>query len=221
VTLKQNKKGAKVAALQETLISLGYNLAVDGVFGQATEASVKAFQTSSGIAADGIVGHFTEMALFNAINHVEIIKPSSEHFAYEDFISEYDKAAMANGIPYQYWDNIQTMMDRLEVIREAIGNLDLVIRSGYRSTSYNKAVRGSLNSQHLLGKAVDIFVANRALSCYDLAKAVFFNDELKKLFGGYGLGSDTNLHVDIRKRSNPLKSVTWWYGKKSWKEWGK
>jgi peptidoglycan hydrolase-like protein with peptidoglycan-binding domain len=33
----------------------GHNLTVDGVFGPATEAAVKAFQTSKGMTADGIM----------------------------------------------------------------------------------------------------------------------------------------------------------------------
>jgi peptidoglycan hydrolase-like protein with peptidoglycan-binding domain len=33
----------------------GHNLTVDGIFGPATEAAVKAFQTSKGMTADGIM----------------------------------------------------------------------------------------------------------------------------------------------------------------------
>jgi peptidoglycan hydrolase-like protein with peptidoglycan-binding domain len=40
-----------------------YNLAVDGIFGPATEAAVKAFQTSKGMTADGIVAPQTWSAL--------------------------------------------------------------------------------------------------------------------------------------------------------------
>lgn len=217
--LKIQDRGAKVTALQEQLASLGYNLTADGVFGLATLRAVREFQADHGMAVDGIVGHFTEMALFDALNGVEIVKPASEHFAITDFISESDTDAVANGVPYTYWENIQTVMDRLEVVRKSIGDKDIIIRSGYRSAKYNSQVGGAKNSQHLYGKAVDIYVKDRIISCSDLANTIYFDEAIKPLFGGYGLGSDTNVHVDIRERKDPTKPTIWWYGKKSWKEW--
>ena len=219
--LKIRSRGAKVKALQQKLNQLGYGLAVDGVFGLATLRAVRGFQKQSGIAVDGIVGHFTEMALFDALNTEPIEKPSSEHFAYEDFISAGDKDAVANGIPYIYWGNIQTVMNRLEQVRTAVGDKPIVIRSGYRSPAYNKAVGGAKASQHLYGKAVDIYIEGRSIDCSDLANRIYFDDTLRGLFGGYGLGSDTNVHLDIRERKDPMKPTLWWYGKKSWKEWGR
>jgi len=35
---------------------------------------------------DGIAGHFTEMAFFNALNKVELIEPATEHFKLSEFI---------------------------------------------------------------------------------------------------------------------------------------
>lgn len=213
-------KGQRVAALQQQLNRLGYCITADGVFGLATLRAVRAFQSDRGIAVDGIVGHFTEMALFDALNLAEVKKPQSTHFAYADFISKSDVDAATNGIPYIYWNNIQTVMDRLEQVRRAVGEIPIVIRSGYRSPKYNKSVGGAANSQHIYGKAVDIYVKDRIIRCSDLANIIFFDDALKVLFGGYGLGSDTNLHLDIRERKDPMKPTVWWYGKKSWKEWG-
>jgi peptidoglycan hydrolase-like protein with peptidoglycan-binding domain len=45
-----------VRPLQQLLRARGQQIAVDGIFGPATEAAVKAFQQSKGLAADGIVG---------------------------------------------------------------------------------------------------------------------------------------------------------------------
>jgi peptidoglycan hydrolase-like protein with peptidoglycan-binding domain len=56
-TLKQGQSGAPVAALQNRLNQLGFNAgAADGQFGPKTTAAVKAFQSSKGLVADGIVG---------------------------------------------------------------------------------------------------------------------------------------------------------------------
>lgn len=45
-----------VRSLQQLLRARGHTVAVDGIFGPNTEAAVKAFQRSKGLAADGIVG---------------------------------------------------------------------------------------------------------------------------------------------------------------------
>ena len=49
--LKTGSKGDQVALLQEYL-----ELPSDGIFGSATEAAVKEFQTANGLISDGIVG---------------------------------------------------------------------------------------------------------------------------------------------------------------------
>ena len=77
---------------------------------------------------------------------------------------------------------------------------------------------GAKNSQHLYGKAVDIYVQNREIACSDLANIIYFDEELRTLFSGYGLGSDTNVHLDIRDKKDKTKPTIWWHGKKSWKE---
>jgi peptidoglycan hydrolase-like protein with peptidoglycan-binding domain len=45
-----------VRSLQQLLRARGHTVAVDGIFGPRTEAAVRAFQQSKGLAADGIVG---------------------------------------------------------------------------------------------------------------------------------------------------------------------
>src|SRR5687768_18066229 len=45
-----------VRPLQQLLRARNHPVAVDGIFGPNTEAAVKAFQQSKGLAADGIVG---------------------------------------------------------------------------------------------------------------------------------------------------------------------
>ncbi len=65
-TLARGSSGASVSSLQQTLTGLGFNTkGVDGKFGPATEAAVKAFQRAAGITVDGRVGPQTIAALQN------------------------------------------------------------------------------------------------------------------------------------------------------------
>ena len=53
----------------------------------------------------------------------------------------------------------QTLVVLLQAIREHF-NKPITITSGYRTAAHNTAVGGSKSSQHLLGKAADIQVAD-------------------------------------------------------------
>ncbi|MBW4629955.1 MAG: peptidoglycan-binding protein [Brasilonema octagenarum HA4186-MV1] len=55
-TLRFGNTGSTVRTLQRLLISNGYFVQIDGVFGALTEVAVKAFQSSRGLKADGVVG---------------------------------------------------------------------------------------------------------------------------------------------------------------------
>jgi peptidoglycan hydrolase-like protein with peptidoglycan-binding domain len=58
--LKRGSTGTAVRQLQEALKELGRDPGpVDGDFGAATEAAVRAFQQQHGIAVDGVVGDIT------------------------------------------------------------------------------------------------------------------------------------------------------------------
>ncbi|MBQ9950475.1 MAG: spore cortex-lytic enzyme [Clostridia bacterium] len=62
--LKTGSRGASVRTLQSKLKRWGYyNGSVDGIFGAQTESSVKSFQRSNGLSADGVVGDATAKAL--------------------------------------------------------------------------------------------------------------------------------------------------------------
>lgn len=65
--LKKGSKGEAVTRLQQGLHQLEHDVgAVDGIFGPNTERAVKAFQTTYGLAADGIVGPKTWTTLEEA-----------------------------------------------------------------------------------------------------------------------------------------------------------
>ncbi len=51
--------GVSVKVLQRVLLSNGYAVRVDGVFGALTESAVKAFQNRRNLGVDGVVGYST------------------------------------------------------------------------------------------------------------------------------------------------------------------
>lgn len=64
VDLKFGATGAEVIKLQQKLRDKGFNPgAIDGDFGENTQAAVIAFQRSFGLEVDGIVGKKTRAAL--------------------------------------------------------------------------------------------------------------------------------------------------------------
>src|SRR3990167_2073344 len=68
--LTRGSKGEEVKRLQEALNAsgIGVNLKVDGDFGPATEAAVRAYQSSKNIKSDGIVGQQTIATLSGTPN---------------------------------------------------------------------------------------------------------------------------------------------------------
>ena len=76
--LQNGSTDPAVRDLQQTLKALGYNPGpIDGVFGAATEAAVKAFQQARGITADGIVGKVTWINIDEADQSEPVLKLGS------------------------------------------------------------------------------------------------------------------------------------------------
>tara|TARA_R110000782_G_scaffold201357_1_gene290082 strand:+ start:87 stop:473 length:387 start_codon:yes stop_codon:yes gene_type:complete len=90
--------------------------------------------------------------------------------------------------------NIIELAENLQVLRDAVGRLDLT--NAYRCKYHNADVGGSINSQHLKGKAADI--KSKTLSPNEIAVRTndLMKNELFKL-GGIGI-YNTFTHVDIR-----------------------
>lgn len=68
-TMRSGNSGAKVQALQEKLVYLGYLEAdqVDGIFGSATAAAVRAFQAAWGLSSSGVANQRTQTAIDQAM----------------------------------------------------------------------------------------------------------------------------------------------------------
>ena len=61
--LRRGDQGRWVTELQQELTRHGFAVDVDGEFGPATEAAVRAFQDTNGLTVDGVVGPLTWASL--------------------------------------------------------------------------------------------------------------------------------------------------------------
>jgi len=109
-------------------------------------------------------------------------------------ISEFDSKDGAE-MPSDVKMNVIELIDNLNVLRQELGS-PLFVNSGYRSPEHNKSIGGSINSQHLTGKAADI--RSNEYTPKQIKKKI---EELIKVGrmkqGGLGLYS-TFCHYDIR-----------------------
>lgn len=76
-------RGDAVAQLQENLKALGYDVAVDGHYGNETASAVREFQRSMSLTVDGIAGNRTQRALVEA-GAEPVVAPRDERDATEE-----------------------------------------------------------------------------------------------------------------------------------------
>jgi peptidoglycan hydrolase-like protein with peptidoglycan-binding domain len=62
-TIRPDRTGLRVVALQIALVNLGYDMPVDGRYGPITESAVVDFQIDNSLIVDGITGRQTQTAL--------------------------------------------------------------------------------------------------------------------------------------------------------------
>ena len=93
--------------------------------------------------------------------------------------------------------NVQKLANQLQALRNVVGT-PIKINSGYRCPDYNdNVVKGAKNSQHKLGKASDIVIADMTpQETFELVDLLINEGEL--LQGGLSQYS-TFVHYDIRK----------------------
>lgn len=96
-TLKRGSKGEYVRMAQTLLFEKGYDLGksgIDGDFGKATEAAVKAFQKDNGLTADGIIGEKTWNALESPTVLYTITIPHLSKTYADELVNKYPGAVM-------------------------------------------------------------------------------------------------------------------------------
>ena len=87
--------------LQHLLRARGHTVAVDGVFGPSTSAAVKAFQTSRGLTADGIVGPITWPVLVVQVksgSHGDAVRGVQEEFQFRNLSGDPNIGVQIDGV---------------------------------------------------------------------------------------------------------------------------
>lgn len=72
--------GPEIKSIQSDLVSIGYKIAVDGIYGKGTETAVRAFQRGNGLAVDGIWGKASQAkldAVLANVNKKPAVKPTA------------------------------------------------------------------------------------------------------------------------------------------------
>src|SRR4051812_22448348 len=98
------RRGAQnhpVRTLQQLLRARGQGVAVDGVFGPATETAVRAFQQQRHLALDGVVGPNTWAALIIQVQSGstgDAVRGVQEEFRFRDLSGDPSRALALDGI---------------------------------------------------------------------------------------------------------------------------
>ncbi len=106
-------------------------------------------------------------------------------------------------------DKVIDHIQRLEKIRVWYNRV-MIVNSGYRTISYNKAIGGAPKSKHLTGIAADIALPMKEFSAYSKNRQDQFLNNVKVkwmalckedgLGGGVGF-YDRHFHLDSRKEA--------------------
>lgn len=193
-----------IEGLQMYLFEWGFGPIVgeiDGKNGPKTKEAVKQFQAAMGLSADGIAGPKTFAALKG-----EVILPR---------LTETDMACQCekycDGYPNPSTAGVRLLVERIwreaekkypglqiYVSNRAHPTPNGAIAGGQRCEQWNKERGGAAKSQHLYGKAADIF--GRCEGVKDAEIRDHLEEVALKLnvSGGVGYGARYIVHVDVR-----------------------
>lgn len=132
--LRRNSQGDDVQALQQRLADLGYYTgAVDGLYGNGTEAAVFAFQQANQLQADGKVGSETRARLYS-----EDALPASVWETPAPTPTPTASPTPRARRPYERPDGLPLVVNRSEPLPENYQSYDLVTMNRYCDSSVVK-----------------------------------------------------------------------------------
>ena len=114
----------------------------------------------------------------------------------KNFITAEFNSKDGSEMPEDVLQNVQKLANNLQVLRDRL-NAPIIINSGYRSPSHNKAVGGAVRSQHVLGKASDIVVLGYTPK--EVAEEIERLINRGEMLQGGLKAYNTFVHYDIRK----------------------
>ena len=126
-----------------------------------------------------------------------MLKPGwlSEHFHISEFACHDTRGTP---VPARLLPSLKFLVGQLEIIRGACGGNPVIIRSGYRTRAYNKAIGGATRSKHCLAQAADLVVVSRTPE--DVHSIILRLIGMGRLHNG-GVGKYANFtHYDCRAK---------------------
>lgn len=167
--------------LQMNLNFLNYNCgACDGIKGTKTTQAIKDYQRDNNLKIDGIAGQNTIDSIRSKICEIQkrlnvtidgVAGP--ETITALNLVKKYDWSTIKYFKKSEFTckcgcglNNISLNIVKIaDDVREHFNNR-AIVTSGTRCAKHNKEVGGVLNSRHLIGHAIDMYVEN--VSWYDL-----------------------------------------------------
>ncbi|HEX6686785.1 MAG TPA: D-Ala-D-Ala carboxypeptidase family metallohydrolase [Candidatus Limnocylindrales bacterium] len=183
--LTEGTSGEDVRQLQIRLAGYpGYNatLALDGVFGPATDAAVTRFKQAYGLPADGIAGS----GVYNQIYALQDADCTPVNFSYAELNNCNSTWAGGAVSASTAKFNALVTMWKLQALRKALGSRPITISSGFRSHACNDAVGGAPTSRHLYGDAADMTGTPSLCQLVQRARYHGFREILGPGYPGHG-----------------------------------
>lgn len=176
-TFHPGDRGSQIMTIQQALADNGYTVDVDGDYGTGTQDAVKAFQSSHGLDADGVVGAATYAALVGKDMPANV----SSHFVQKtDVTASAPATVSAPALPPV------TAANEIRVIQQALANkgynvdVDGVFGVGTEQAVQQFQSSHGLESDGVVGRA----------TFYELTGQVLPSGPIRR-FGNGGFGGTT------------------------------